>query len=110
MGIFDLFRSGGTATVSANAGSLMIWRKYSRYIYYGLLIIYLFAQRVNSATEEVIGGEEKVIGRYQVAKFNFDHVSDVYAITLWILLGSLAKVGEFETKKSIFSTLKIFNF
>ncbi|UJR21456.1 hypothetical protein I4U23_024541 [Adineta vaga] len=31
--------------------------------------------------------------RFHVAEFNFDHVSDVYAITLWILLGSLAKVG-----------------
>jgi hypothetical protein len=33
--------------------------------------------------------------RFHVAEFNFDHVSDVYAITLWILLGSLAKVGKF---------------
>ena len=32
--------------------------------------------------------------RFQVVQFNFDHVSDVYAITLWILLGSLAKVGK----------------
>ncbi|CAF3624212.1 unnamed protein product [Adineta steineri] len=31
--------------------------------------------------------------RFHVAEFNFDHVSDVYAITLWILLGSLAKIG-----------------
>ncbi|CAF1345472.1 unnamed protein product [Rotaria sordida] len=31
--------------------------------------------------------------RFHVAYFNFEHVSDVYAITLWILLGSLAKVG-----------------
>ncbi|CAF1101213.1 unnamed protein product [Adineta ricciae] len=31
--------------------------------------------------------------RFHVAEFNFDHVSNVYAITLWILLGSLAKVG-----------------
>ena len=58
------------------------------------MFIYLFSKRVNSATEEVNGGEEKVVGRYNVAKFNFDHVSDVYAITLWILLGSLAKVGK----------------
>jgi hypothetical protein len=54
----------------------------------------MFARRVSAASEEVNGGEEKIIGRYQVAKFNFEHVSDVYAITLWILLGSLAKVGE----------------
>ncbi|CAF4165328.1 unnamed protein product, partial [Rotaria magnacalcarata] len=31
--------------------------------------------------------------RFHVAEFNFDHVADVYSITLWILLGSLAKVG-----------------
>ncbi len=33
--------------------------------------------------------------RFHVAEFNFEHVSDVYAITLWILLGSLAKVGKY---------------
>jgi hypothetical protein len=33
--------------------------------------------------------------RFHIAEFNFDHVSDVYAITLWILLGSLAKVGRY---------------
>ena len=74
-------------------GSMAVWRRYSTHIYYGILFIYLFSKRVYAATEEVNGGEEKVIGRYRVANFNFDHVSDVYAITLWILLGSLAKVG-----------------
>ena len=69
------------------------WRRYSTYIYYGILFIYLFSKRVYAATEEVNGGEEKVIERYPVAKFNFDHVSDLYAIVFWILLGSLAKVG-----------------
>jgi sodium/hydrogen exchanger-like protein 3 len=82
--------SGASVSGGANAS---IWRKYSMYIYYALLVIYLYANRVNAGTEEVNGGEEKVIGRYKVASFNFDHVSDVYAITLWILLGSLAKVG-----------------
>ncbi|CAF0750538.1 unnamed protein product [Brachionus calyciflorus] len=67
--------------------------KYIKLIYFSFLCLYLITKRVYSATEEVIGGEEKVITRYQVAKFNFEHVSDVYAITLWILLGSLAKVG-----------------
>ena len=68
------------------------WRKYSSYIYYSVILLYFFAKRVHSATQEVNGGEEKKIESYQVAKLNFDHVSDVYAITLWILLGSLAKV------------------
>lgn len=41
--------------------------------------------------------------RFQVVQFNFDHVSDVYAITLWILLGSLAKVGKNSLKTNDFS-------
>ncbi|RNA14047.1 putative Na(+) H(+) antiporter nhx-9 isoform X1, partial [Brachionus plicatilis] len=62
-------------------------------IYYAILCIYLISKRVYSATEEVVGGEEKISDTFQVVRFNFEHVSDVYAITLWILLGSLAKVG-----------------
>ncbi len=87
-----------------SASSWASWRTYSSYIYYAVIIIYFYAKRVQSASEEVNGGEEKEITRYQVAKFNFDHVSDVYAITLWILLGSLAKVGKFLY--SIFFTCK----
>ena len=74
----------------SNASS---WRKYSKYIYYALLFVYLFAKSVYSASEEINGGVEKPVSRYPVATFNFDHVSDIYAITLWILLGSLSKVG-----------------
>lgn len=69
-------------------------RYYSRYIYYAVLIVYLLVKRAYTAEEEVFGSELKLPGRYKVANFNFDHVSDVYAITLWILLGSLAKVGK----------------
>lgn len=50
-------------------------------------------KRASSASEEVNGGEPESVSRYPVARFEFEHVSDVYAITLWILLGSLAKVG-----------------
>lgn len=38
---------------------------------------------------------EKDTERYQVARFNFEEVSEVYTITLWILVGSLAKIGKF---------------
>lgn len=31
--------------------------------------------------------------RYQVAIFNFKQVSHAYTITLWIILGALAKIG-----------------
>lgn len=58
------------------------------------LYVVLLKQIVSANQNEISGGDDKPVGRYQVAKLNFDHVSDVYAITLWILLGSLAKVGE----------------
>jgi hypothetical protein len=61
--------------------------------YVTFIIIYYACKYVQCATEVVDGGEEKEVERYPVAEFNFEHVSDVYAITLWILLGSLAKVG-----------------
>lgn len=92
MGILSIFRS---TRISSSSGNYPLWPKLLKYIYYGILFMYIFVKRVNSASEEVNGGEEKVVTRYQVATFNFDHVSDIYAITLWILLGSLAKVGEY---------------
>lgn len=45
--------------------------------------------------EQVYRHNEPVPLRFHVAEFNFEHVADVYAITLWILLGSLAKVGKY---------------
>lgn len=55
-------------------------------------------KNVKSSTVEIDARETKVSQRYQVAKFNFEEVSDVYAITLWILLGSLAKIGKNKKK------------
>jgi hypothetical protein len=66
----------------------------SKYLYLFILISLLCKYAVKCATEIVDGGDKKEITRYPVAAFNFEHVSDVYAITLWILLGSLAKVGK----------------
>ncbi|CAF1551545.1 unnamed protein product, partial [Rotaria magnacalcarata] len=43
--------------------------------------------------EQTYQHNEPKQARFHVAEFNFDHVADVYSITLWILLGSLAKVG-----------------
>jgi hypothetical protein len=51
-------------------------------------------KRVNGSTEVVDANEDRVVTRYQVARFTFEEVSDVYGITLWILLGSLAKIGK----------------
>jgi hypothetical protein len=62
--------------------------------YTAIFIIFAYVRRVYAATDQFHDiGEEKPVGRYQVAKFNFSEVSEVYAITLWILLGSLAKIG-----------------
>lgn len=69
------------------------WSKYSSYIYHTIVLLLFVFKRASAATEEINGGEEKVVVRYPVARFEFEHVSDIYAITLWILLGSLAKVG-----------------
>lgn len=72
---------------------LFTWRKYSSYLYYAIIVLLFFVKRASSASEEVNGGEHGSVSRYPVARFEFEHVSDIYAITLWILLGSLAKVG-----------------
>ena len=53
----------------------------------------LLPKQANSETVYVTVDNEKTVGRYEVAKFNFVEVSSIYAITLWILLGSLAKIG-----------------
>jgi hypothetical protein len=87
-----LFRSKFNGAVTRNQAP-PAWCKYIKYIYYLLLFVYLFAKRASGASEEINQGAEKPVMRYQVATFNFDHVSDIYAITLWILLGSLSKVG-----------------
>ena len=58
-----------------------------------VLILVSVINRVNTSNETVNLKEEKTVTRYQVAKFDFVEVQSVYAITLWILLGSLAKIG-----------------
>ena len=58
-----------------------------------VLILVSVLNRVNTSNETVSLKEEKTVTRYQVAKFDFVEVQSVYAITLWILLGSLAKIG-----------------
>ncbi|UJR27956.1 hypothetical protein I4U23_009214 [Adineta vaga] len=57
-----------------------------------ILILALIAHKYYCKEQTYIHNQAKP-QRFHVAEFNFDHVSDVYAITLWILLGSLAKVG-----------------
>ena len=58
-----------------------------------LLAFKLLIKQVECATIKENFDEEKTMSRYQVAKFNYEEVASVYEITLWILLGSLAKIG-----------------
>ena len=62
-------------------------------VWYIVLFPLLMAKQTNGDLETVNLIEEKVENRYQVAKLHFVEVADVYAITLWILLGTIAKIG-----------------
>jgi hypothetical protein len=84
-----LNRNGGNL-----AAPLPPWRKYCKYIYYAIVILYLFSRNASASSEDLEGGEKKVTGRYKVAHFNYDHVADLYSIVLWILLGAFVKVGK----------------
>ena len=51
--------------------------------------------------------EATATSRYPVAKLNFAEISEIYEIALWILLGSLAKIGKRKKlKKSNLSRRK----
>jgi len=73
------------------ARTLPPWRKYFKYIYYAIVIIYVFSREANAATA---GSEKRATGRYKVATFDYHHVADIYSIVLWVLLGALVKVGK----------------
>ena len=63
-----------------------------RFLVVLVLLLGLIVHKYYCKEQTYIHNKAKQL-RFEVAQFNFDHVSDVYAITLWILLGSLAKVG-----------------
>jgi hypothetical protein len=46
-----------------------------------------------SDVEYANGGDQKVINRYPVASFTLENVISPYGIAVWILLGSMAKIG-----------------
>ena len=89
LGFLSGNNSGSVSTLAAPQ-----WRKYFKYIYYAIILIYALSKHAHASSEELTGGEEKVVGRYKVASFNYDHVADLYAIVLWILLGAFVKVGK----------------
>ena len=57
-----------------------------------VFLLYNFIKYVNSATEEIEGGDKKIVNRYP--SFTLENVNGPYGIALWILLGCLAKIGE----------------
>lgn len=75
-----------------------MFQKFSKNILHIVVLLFLvYWRRVHSADDQFEDiGEDNTPGRYEVLKFKFAEVTDVYAITLWILLGSLAKIGCFE--------------
>lgn len=87
MNILSNFRNGFN-----RIGPLSL-HKYSSYLYLIIIVSHLIFKRVQSGSQLVNDRNETTIGRFKVATFNFEHVSSVYSITLWILLGSLAKIA-----------------
>ena len=61
-----------------------------------LIITCLFGnvRQVESTEEQVNAGSADIeVDNYKVFRFHFEPVSNVYMITLWIILGCLAKIG-----------------
>lgn len=87
MNILSNFRNGFN-----RIGPLSL-HKYSSYLYLIIIVSHILFKRVQSGSQLVNDRNETTIGRFKVATFNFEHVSSVYSITLWILLGSLAKIA-----------------
>lgn len=69
------------------------FKKYSTYLYVIIAVICMSLKHVNSSEVLVDAQEKRVHENYHVFKFHFEGVSDAYGITLWILLGSMAKIG-----------------
>ena len=55
-------------------------------------VFYLCAKRAHAQLEIINEGESKQVERIKVAKFIHEDYSEVYEITLWIILGSLIKI------------------
>ncbi len=66
---------------------------FRRYIYFAIVAIYMLLKHAKASSVEVAGQPDKPHQNYEVFRFHFEGVSDAYAITLWILLGSLAKIA-----------------
>ena len=72
---------------------------------YSIILIILFGLLIHKyyCKEQIYTHRQPKSLRFHVAEFNFEHVSNIYSITLWILLGSLAKIGHYH--KLIFNEI-----
>jgi hypothetical protein len=74
--------------------------KKSKYLIYVVIVSIAFlSKNVRADTESINEQENKQVERYKVAKLNIEEVSGVYSVTLWILLGSLIKIGISKFKR-----------
>jgi hypothetical protein len=71
----------------------MFSRKSTYFIYILIVTITFLNRNVQAGTESINEQKNKEVERYKVAKLNIEEVSGVYSVTLWILLGSLIKIG-----------------
>jgi len=79
-----------------------IMSKKSKYLIYIVIVALAFSSKYAHAdTESINDQENKQVERYKVAKLNIEEVSGVYSVTLWILLGSLIKIGITSLHKAL---------
>lgn len=88
--------------------SIRSWKKHV--LYFLILIIYLGFKRVEATTSEVNDQLNSEHENYQVFRFHFEPVSDAYSITLWILLGTLFKIGKYLRKDNLLEVIEMFFF
>ena len=82
-----------------------VLKKRSRLVYVLFMLLYVLNRPVSATdtqdeskpeTTVLVNGNadaSRVHENYKVFKFHFEAVSDPLTITLWILLGSLVKIG-----------------
>jgi hypothetical protein len=58
-----------------------------------VLILISYVSFVDSSSSSSSSNTTGVRSLFPVVKISFDHVSSVFGISLWILLGILAKIG-----------------
>ena len=69
---------------------------YLKVVFTLAVLVACFCVSVRAQQSEETGfvdADGEQVERYQIAKFNYQYVGAIYPIVLWVLLGSLAKLG-----------------